>query len=137
MKQLSTIVFVGIAILSVVIYILRPEKSVYHPDNVTIVAEGLRNDGLTLHFKTPEESAYFCPGVKYEREGQVIQYAFVRSPVGRDTPVDLKAKRESNGILSVIFPFPEGKWEAGDRIELIDSAGRSHGSWTNTDGQRK
>jgi hypothetical protein len=105
------------------------EPSTYDPDRVKVAAEGITQDGLKLHFQPPAESMYHCPGVLVDYQGSVIRYTYVRAAVGENVPVDCPVTRDQDGNLVVTFRFPNGRWEPGDRMELIDSNGKRQGSW--------
>ena len=53
-------------------------------------------------------------------------YEFVRSSVGRTAQVDIQAKTNKDGTLSITFPSPYGEWEEKDRITLFDFEGNLH-----------
>jgi hypothetical protein len=130
MKKIFVAVVLALPIVACLLLLLgRTDPTVYAPDKIVVRAEGLHEDGLTLHFRPPSEVGYCCPGVRFRHEGSAIHYEYVRSRVGENVPVDIAVKNEQNGDLSVTFPFLGGKWEKGDRIELIDSRGKSHGEW--------
>jgi hypothetical protein len=131
MKIIMMIGFVVVLGIVMTRFVLQREHSTYHPEQVERVREGIYDYGIVLTFRPPNESEFFCPGVICKRQGYRIQYTYVRSPIGVEAPVDIKARQNEDGSLSVTFPFPDNKWEKGDRIELIDSTGRSHGHWEN------
>jgi hypothetical protein len=110
-------------------------RTTYCSADIEVLAEGIHHDGFTLVFRPPCETLYYCPGVVFGKQGPSIQferpakrtsttrhYEYVRSPIGRTAQVDIKAKSQKDGSLSVTFPFLDGKWEKGDLIVLSDSA---------------
>jgi hypothetical protein len=102
----------------------------YDPDEIKVTAEGLMNEGIALRFSPPSESGYCCPGVRTRYQGQSIHYEFVRAPIGdNNVHVDVRAEDMKDGTCRVLFPYPGGRFEKGDRVELIDSKGRGRGSW--------
>ena len=73
-----------------------------------------------------QETLYYCPGVQYKRKGDKIFFLFVRAEItSKKVNVDLVSISDKKGNQSVTFPFqPEQK-----KIELIDSSGKSLGTW--------
>ena len=130
MKKILVIGSAVVIVLAVTAFFTLGEGTTYHPADVKVLAEGICDHGITLTFRPPPESLFFCPGVTYKAKGHVIQYTYVRSQVDDDGACDIKAKRQNDGSLSVTFPFPN-KWKTGDKVELIDSTGESLGQWEN------
>ena len=120
-----------LGVLLVTILYVDDGQTIYEPNSVKVLGEGVSDQGITLKFRPPPESAYHCPGVTYSVERSVIRFSYVRSPINGTASVDIRAKQEKDGGLSVTFPFPNNKWEKGDTVELIDSNGKGRGKWTN------
>ena len=129
---MKKIVIVGVVVLGAVVVavaVYRRNATTYHPKDVKIVAEGVSDHGAFLWFRPPSEAEYHCPGVKYSVKGGVITFAYVRARVDAEASVDSRAERQIDGSLEVTFPFPGGKWEKGDTVELVDSSGKRFGRW--------
>ncbi|HET6323719.1 MAG TPA: hypothetical protein VFG04_03385 [Planctomycetaceae bacterium] len=125
MKKVFAAVIVALPLLGLTFFLLVQRNStVYATDSVKVVAVGLNEDGLRLHFQPPIEAGYYCPGVRFKREGSSIHYEYVRSRVDKKVPVDSPATTDQRGALCVTFPYHAGKWELGDQIVLIDSRGK-------------
>ena len=104
-------------------------RTVYRPDEIKILGEGITDRGVVLWFRAPAETLYYCPGARYRTEGTDIHYELVRSSTTEEQAVDVKARLQKDGSLKVTFPFPGGEHEAGDVVQLVDSNGRGHGRW--------
>jgi hypothetical protein len=125
MKKVFAAVLVALPVLGlVVVFLLLRDPTVYAAARVKVVAVGLNEDGLRLHFQPPSEVGYYCPGVRFKREGSSIHYEYVRSRVDKKMPVDSPAAVDQQGDLCVTFPYVGNKWDVGDHIELIDSRGK-------------
>ncbi len=120
-----------LGVLLVIILNVDYGQTTYEPNDVKVLGEGVSDQGITLKFRPPLESAYHCPGVTYTVERSAIRFSYVRSPINGTASIDIKVKQEKDGSLSVTFPFPNNKWEKGDTVELVDSNGKGRGKWTN------
>lgn len=100
------------------------ESDNYSSDDVEIKAEGYTDHGIELRFVTPPETLYYCPGIDLAYDGEKVRYSYIRSHIDRTPSVDAKADHR-NGESVVVIPFPPDE----DRIELIDSSGKSLGAW--------
>jgi hypothetical protein len=144
MKKLAAVIaivlVVAVPATVFVCNVIRHARGTYDEDDVKIVAEGT-DLGFTLVIQPPDETMYYCPGVRFVARGPSLRferptgsksttyyYEYVRSPLGRSDKVDIEAKPRRDGSLSITFPFLDGKWEKGDRIERFDSYGIRHGS---------
>jgi hypothetical protein len=131
MRKVFGAVMVAISVLAFVfVLLLRQDPTVYATDRVKVVAVGLNDDGLRLHFRPPSEVGYHCPGVRFRREGSSIHYEYVRSQVDKNVTVDSLVVTDQQGDLCVTFPYLDGKWEKGDHVELIDSKGKPVAKFT-------
>jgi len=116
----------AIIILMAIFFTGCSEDKIYYPKDVKIISEGITEEGLKLTFRPMPESMYSCPGVTYEKKGDQIFFEFVRRNVNRkDTDIHLSAIQDADGNLSVTFPMSETQ----ERIELINSSGKSLGEW--------
>jgi hypothetical protein len=146
MKKIAVVVaIVLIAVVPATLFVwhfIQQRQATYGSADITILAYGLETPGLTVTFQPPNETAYFCPGVRFGTHGPSVRferpggrdsttyyYEYVRSPVGRTEQVDIKAESKKDGSLSITFPFFDGKWEKGDRVAWFDPKGNRCGSF--------
>src|SRR5262245_10004431 len=127
MKKLVAVIVVAFVVVACsLLAAMMHESTMYAASNVEVSAIAVSDNGLQLYFQPPDESGYFCPGVRIRREGSVIHYEYARSRIGRNVLVDIPIENDDmDGYLRVTFPYPNGKWAPGEHIELIDSNGKS------------
>jgi hypothetical protein len=143
---LATVVLFVVAVSAVVFvwYSTRQRSYSYRPAAVEVLAQGIDDHGFTMIVQPPNDSGYYCPGVRFGGQGPSIRferpsgrasiihhygYEYVRLPVGSVEKVDIPAIPRKDGGLAITFSFPDGKWEKGDRILLFTSDGGPCGSF--------
>jgi hypothetical protein len=137
MKKIFAAILLALPILGLVLFLLvQRDPTVYASERVKVLGVGLNEDGLRLRFQPPSEVGYYCPGVRFRRDGSAIHYEYVRTRVDNKVPVDAAAQTDRRGDLYVMFPYDRGKWDAGDHVELIDSTGRPIGKFKRLDEPR-
>jgi hypothetical protein len=132
---------VAASAIACVWYSVRQKSYTYPALDVTVLAQGTDDSGFTMIVQPPGETMYYCPGVRFGKQGPSIrferpigrvsktyQYEYVRSPVGSVETVDIRAKPRKDGSLAITFPFLDGEWGKGDRILLFGSDGGPCGS---------
>jgi hypothetical protein len=134
MKRICLAVFAAVVVSLVAwaVILFASPRETYHPRDVTILAEGVTDDGPQLVFRVPLETMFYCPGARHRIEGTAIHYEVVRSSIESEPLVDAKAVQREDGSLRVTFPFPSGSWRKGDVFELVDSTGKRRGQRRNT-----
>ncbi len=121
MKLQVVVILLAAALLSGCV-----DEKVYSPKDVEVMSQEFLDEGVKVTFNSMAEEKYYCPGVMYEQRGLQVFFTFVRCSVNKkDADVHLSAVPDENGNLSVVFPFPKNR----ERIELIDSLGKSLGEW--------
>lgn len=146
MRKIATVIVVGLVVVLPAIlfdwHSIWHKQATYRLADIKVLAEGIDDSGFTLVIKPPSETMYYCPGVQFGTQGQSIQFErptlsrsithhfeFVRAPVGQIEKVNIQAKLRKDGSLAITFPFLDGRWEKGDRIEWFDPNGNRRGSF--------
>ena len=90
----------------------------YIMKNIEIVSIEKSPTGVRIEFSTLMESAYFCPGVSVNREGDILIVSFVRCNVGDSCKVSHAIDPTQAPPYHVEIMGPASK------VFLLDSDGR-------------
>ena len=126
LRSIIAVLSVSCLLLVVLSYMLQPARF-YSAEQITVLREGIHDDGIALRFSIPSESLYDCRGVNIRQSGDLIDVYFHRTSIADEhLNIQIPSELNDDGNCSVKIPFDIA---AGKPVQLRLNGSKNIGRW--------